>query len=178
MRRINIIGGPGSGKSLTAHSLFSSLGKDGYNVEFVQEYIKGYVFKKQKIHKFEQVKFYAKQQEAEEIYLENGVDHIVTECPLWLSPAYAISYKKESLIGPLTELSLSFEKEYNSINVFLDRRNVSYVEKGRYQTLAHAKEIDATIYKFLKDYNIDFETFCPITEEEDIYDYVCTNLIP
>ena len=41
---INMISGPGSGKSVLAAELFVEMKKQGYNVEFLQEYAKKLVW--------------------------------------------------------------------------------------------------------------------------------------
>jgi len=55
VRRINLFGGPCSGKSTIASWLFSRLKEEDIDVEFVSEYIKGWTFIPRNCDSFDQL---------------------------------------------------------------------------------------------------------------------------
>lgn len=143
IRRINFIAGPGAGKSTVASRLFGDLKAKGYDIEQVSEYIKKWAYEGKKPQSFDQLYAFAKQLRNEETLLR-CVPLIVTDSPLIVNVAYTqyynCPYHKE-----LLALVNYFEEEYHSLNLFIDR-TVSYVEKGRFQSLEQALELDQLLY--------------------------------
>jgi hypothetical protein len=144
IRRINFLAGPGAGKSTVAARLFGELKAKGYDVEQVSEYIKKWAYEGKKPHSFDQLYAFAKQLRNEETLLR-CVPLLITDSPLIVNVAYTIYYKC-SYYKELLSLVNCFEEEYHSLNLFIDR-TVSYVEKGRYQNLDQALELDQLLWK-------------------------------
>jgi hypothetical protein len=162
IRRINFLAGPGSGKSTAASRLFGELKSKGYDVEQVSEYIKKWAYEGKKPQSFDQLYAFSKQLRNEETLLR-CVPLIITDSPLIVNIAYTryygCSYHKE-----LLALVNYFEEEYHSLNLFIDR-TVSYVEKGRYQNLEQAMELDKLLWDVATDnlsqpiYKVDITDF-------------------
>src|SRR3954464_15085371 len=84
---VNMLAGPGSGKSTMASSVFSELKWRGEETEYVGEYAKDLTWEKRVKTLDNQVYVFAKQHHR--IFrLLNQVDIIVTDSPLYLTPIY------------------------------------------------------------------------------------------
>lgn len=144
--RINLLGGPGSGKSTTAAWLFSVLKEHHISVELVTEYVKSWACQKRQVTSFDQIYLLGKQMQYEYRFLNAGIQNIVTDSPVFLSAIYAeVYYKELNISKPILELVDAYEKQFPSVNIFLNRQNKPYHQEGRYQTYEQAKEIDKLI---------------------------------
>lgn len=147
--RINLFGGPGSGKSTTAAWLFSELKLRNYSIEYVSEYVKSWAYQKRAIGKFDQVYLFGKQQQYEFRYLNCGVKNIITDSPTLLAVIYAGLHGNTDMAEHLHALNKIYDKDWPCVNIFLDRGDKPYIQEGRYQTLEQAKELDNKILNIL-----------------------------
>ena len=144
--RINLLGGPGSGKSTTAAWLFSALKEHHISVELVTEYVKSWACQKRQVTSFDQIYLLGKQMQYEYRFLNAGIQNIVTDSPVFLSAIYAeVYYKELNISKPILDLVDAYEKQFPSVNIFLNRKDKPYIQEGRYQNYEQAKEIDALI---------------------------------
>lgn len=155
IKRINLIGGPGSGKSTMAAHVFAHFKMRGYDIELVQEYVKSWAYEKQVVKAGDQIMLLAKQHRRELIPLRNGVRAIVTDSPLCLTAFYGQNTMKHDW-ELLWAIAKSHERDYESLNIFLERPTGPYVQCGRYQTEAEAIEVDTSIKKFLDVFKVPF----------------------
>ena len=155
LRRVNIWGGPGSGKSTSASQVFFEMKKRGYSIEYIQEYIKAWAYEKRQLSGFDQLYIFAKQQRLEERVLKAGVDLIVTDSPLLMQCVYA---RKYGFMGwqELLSIGKMFNAIHPSVNFLLSRSH-AYQEEGRWQNAEQALELDAEIESFMTQYEIPFE---------------------
>ncbi len=146
---INLYGGPGSGKSTCAASVFSRLKNKGINAELVTEFAKELVWGESMKTLNNQIYIFGKQHNRLWRLLDQ-VEVIVTDSPLLLSCIYG---------NPSETFDKLVFEEFNkmdNINVFLSRVK-EYNPKGRYQTLEEARELDIKILDMLskvKKYSI------------------------
>jgi hypothetical protein len=171
--RINFFGGPGSGKSTTAAYLFSEF---KYNttisIELVREYVKNWAYEKRPVNKFDQIYIFGKQMREEYRNFLGGVQHIVTDSPLYLGPVYARKYIPDTNIAESLEgHNRDFEQDFPSLNIFLDRGDKLYNPEGRYQSAEEAKAIDGATLKYLDKLGLVYYRF-PFREREAIRDFV------
>ena len=149
IRRINLYGGPGAGKSTNAARIFAELKLRNYSVEAVHEYVKAWTYMDKPVEGFDQVYLFAKQMYKEETILRSGVDLIVTDAPLYLTCFYSKMYAK-SISSNLVSLASAFEEEYPSLNIIVKRPiDKVYDTKGRYQTELESKEFDEKIRYYI-----------------------------
>ena len=174
IRRICLFGGPGCGKSTTSAYIYSQLKVLGHSVEQIQEYVKSWAYEKRKISSFDQVYLLAKQIRMEDLVLRNDVDLVVTDSPVSMSTCYA----KASGVAAwraLIELSKEFERQYPSLNLFLDRGDTEYEAHGRYQTKDEAIEIDKMIKDLLSSEHEKYYTL-DCRDQEGILKVVLENI--
>lgn len=146
---VNLLGGPGSGKSTTAANVFSELKWSDVNCEIAAEYAKDLVWE----HRFKtfenQIYIFGKQHHR--IYrLIGQVEVVITDSPILLTPIYDLE-KRETL----KQLVLEEYNKVNNFNVVLTRRK-KYNPKGRNQTEDGAKGVDVAIREFLQENDLPY----------------------
>lgn len=152
MKLINLYGGPGTGKSTTAATLFSKLKWQGVNCELVTEYAKDVVWEESYKKLENQIYIFGKQ--LHRIWrVKDKVDVVVTDSPIILSLVYGQDQSETFKALVLEEF-----RKFDSINIFLQRHK-PYVQSGRTQTESKAKEIDVIIRTILSDKKIDHMTW-------------------
>lgn len=157
IRRINLYGGPGVGKSTLASDLFAEFKRSCIDsaidrqFELIQEYVKRWAWEGRNVKGFDQVFIFANQQRLEEIPLRAGVHHIFTDSPLFLGAAYARKYHSKTF-GPLISLAELHEEKYPGLHIFLERGDRPYVAKGRYEDESSARKMDDYIMSLLDLY--------------------------
>lgn len=145
---VNLIGGPGVGKSTTMAAVFSKLKRDGIDCEQVTEFAKELVWEERAETFKDELYIFAKQ--AHRLFRVNGkVDVIVTDRPLILTCFYGQRDKA------LIELCYSEFNKYNNLNFIIGRAK-KYETNGRNQTEDEAKAIDIALVNILKEKNIPF----------------------
>ena len=131
IRRINIYGGSGVGKSTLAARIFSLMKQRGDNVELVQEFVKQFAYFGQQIKRWDYVYTFAKQLRAEQKLLENGVDVIVTDSPLLLQCKYAKLHNCPVAVE-LENICNVFDQKFPSFDLKI-KRTVDFIGKGRFE---------------------------------------------
>ena len=147
---VNLLAGPGSGKSTMAAAIFSELKYLGVDCELAPEYAKDLTWEKR--HKTFENQIYLFGKQHHRIYrLVGQVDVVITDSPILLTPIYDGEGRSE-----LRQLVLSEYKKVQNYNVFVKRKK-DFNPNGRNHTENEAIEIDKTIKFFLKNYNIPFQ---------------------
>jgi nicotinamide riboside kinase len=132
---INLIGGPGVGKSILTSDVFSALKREGITCDIAHEYIKKKLREKALKAVESQIYIFAKQQ-FQLFTLKDEVDVIVTDSPIILSAVYDKSKCQE-----LRHLIIKEFNKYHNLNYLLVRdEDVEYEQEGRYQDLNGAKK--------------------------------------
>lgn len=141
---INLIGGPGCGKSTAASGLFYALKKLQVNAELSLEWVKNKVYEESFHCIDDQIYIFAKQHH-KLFVLQDKVDVIVTDCSLLNSLVYG--ERRESF----DKMVLDLFNEFNNLNIII-RRKQDYVTDGRMETAEEASELDKR-YKAVMDAN-------------------------
>lgn len=151
MIRINLYGGPGSGKSTLSALLFAELKLRQKKVELVREYAKEMVYQDYDMHNLRnpiRIFILAEQMRRESI-LHDKVDFLITDSPVLIAAYYynnihAIELAKQML----------YPNEYH---FFIKRDDELPFEKyGRSHDEDEAKKIDDEMKTFLNKENIKF----------------------
>lgn len=170
--RINLFGGPGSGKSTTAAWIFSKLKKKNYSCELISEYVKSWAIAKRQVVGFDQVYLFGKQMQAEYKFLSNGVKHIITDSPVLLSACYTRTYFDDlGIADHLEAIEGEYENRWPSLNIFLNRTGKAYRTEGRYQTEDDAVTMDIIIKDTLNRLGVEYKEFSFFAENE-ILEYI------
>lgn len=146
---INLIGGPGSGKSTCASGIFYELKKLGINCELSLEFAKDKVWEESYSVLSDQLYVFGKQYH-KLFRLKNKVDVIITDSPLVIS----IHYNKMTS-DHFNNLVVEQYHTFNNLMYFI-KRGETYQSEGRMQTLEESEIIDSDIKNILHTYNIDY----------------------
>jgi hypothetical protein len=136
---INLLGGPGVGKTVLAAALFAHMKMQGVNVEQVQEEVKGLIYENRRPQAFDQL-YYLGVQSRKESQFYNKVDFIVTDAPLLLFPFYE-SYEalgNTTMDAVIGFQSLALKNDIRHVNFHLSSLD-NYSTNGRFQNHAEAQ---------------------------------------
>ena len=167
---INLIGGPGCGKSTLSALIYAKLKvhNNKYVVEYAQEYAKHLVWTKN----FDVLnnQYYVTQHQYKLLKQMNGeVDFIVTDGPLCQGLYYNLHNKDNiSNINKTEKLIIDSHNEFCNINIFLKRGAFEYEAQGRLQSEEESKEIDVILKHLLKQNGITFAEFDADSSNENI----------
>jgi hypothetical protein len=143
---INLYGGPGCGKSTSAAFLYYLLKDHGQNAELVREFVKNWAWIGRQMETYDQYYIMGKQIHYE-TQLYGKVDWIVTDSPVALGIVYSRLYNPDNVAKGVFETASSLYRQaeldgHKHHHVLLNRSK-PYVQHGRYESEAKAKEIDA-----------------------------------
>lgn len=156
---INIIGGPGIGKTTISALLFANLKIKGYVCEYVQEFAKKLVWLKDYDTLNNQF-FVSREQYTLLKQIDGHVDFLITDGPL-IHGIYYNKYNKDnnSNVDKVENFILNSINKFNNINIVLDRVDRDYEKEGRIQTEQEAKDIDVILKHILRTNNFTFSSF-------------------
>lgn len=151
---VNLFAGSGAGKSTTAAGVFHALKRQDINCELVTEFAKDLVWDESYKMLLDQLYVFAKQNHRIK-RLEDKVDVVVTDSPIFLSLVYnTIYHKKDGAYGEhFNKFILETFDRYDNMNYFLTRRKI-YNPIGRMQSEDEAKEIDNQVHDLLEAYRL------------------------
>jgi hypothetical protein len=180
---INFFGGPGIGKSTQSNGLFTEMKKKHMDVEITYEFPKIVAWEENYLAVKDQ--FYITANQHRNISrLYGKVKYIIVDSPIILGLVYKDRYSEQPEYPAMfydetfDQFVLSLFKKYDSLNILLKRNDSTYNEKGRFQDLEEAKEIDDDIENKLISYNIPYITF-DVNDftHYDIFNYILKNNI-
>lgn len=155
---VNIIGGPGSDKTLYSASILLNLSLRHKTVERLPDYAKFLVWHKD----FEGLKnqYQIAQRQNEMIALLDGqVQYLVTECSLPQMLYYNAHYPDNICdIAKTRQTILAWYGQHSNVNILVQRSAKKYVQTGRFQTEDEARQIDAALKKTLDDEGLPYTT--------------------
>lgn len=149
---INLIGGPGSGKSVCAAELFAFIKKAGRSCEVAWEFAKDKVFEESLRVLDDQVYVFGKMYHKIK-RLEGKVEVIITDSPLPISLYYN---QEESEF--FDKFVVEQYKKFDNLMYFIERNDWSYEQNGRTQSFEEAKEIDKRLRDLMRKYDIPFRS--------------------
>lgn len=161
---INIIGGPGCDKSLVTSAIVLHLKLHGKTVEVIPDFAKSLVWQRN----FEVLKnqYFIAQRQFEMLDLLDGqIQFLITECSLPQVMYYNEHYEDNICdIAKTRKQILQWYKQYNNINVFVERGDRKYVHTGRFQDEEQAKVIDHGLRGVLARENLRYTALPPDVE--------------
>lgn len=146
---INLFGGAGAGKSLSAAGIFSLLKLHGINCELVTEFAKSLVWKDNTSGLEDQI--YILGNQYHDMYvLKDKVDVIITDSPLLLNLLYGKDSKSH------IKLTLELFNGFDNLNYYVNRVK-EYNKIGRVQTETEALNIDHKCKEMLNKHKIKYK---------------------
>jgi len=161
---INIIGGPGSDKSLFSSAIILYLNLHNKTVETIPDYAKSLVWQQN----FEVLKnqYFIAQRQFEMLNLLDGqVQYLITECSL-----PQVLYYNENYVENICDIAktraqiLEWYGQHNNVNILVERGEKKYVHTGRFQDEEQAKVIDHGLRGLLHRENLHFTPLQPDIE--------------
>lgn len=149
---INLLGGPGLGKSVLRADIFSYLKKHGIDCEEVNEYAKEKVWEEAFKTLDDQIYVFSKQHR-KQFRLIDKVNAVVTDSPLLLSILY--NKGKDSQASALNSLVVESINTYDNLNLFL-KRTTEYNPNGRMQTKKEAEALDIEVRNLLESNSMSY----------------------
>lgn len=146
---INLLGGPGSGKSTTAAGIFYKAKTLLWNIEIVTEYAKDKVYDGFLGCLEDQIYVFGQQQRRIK-RLVGSVDLAVTDSPILLSALY-----NRDLSNTFDTLVYECFDSYSNINFFINRTK-PYIKIGRTQEEHEARELDQKLKGLLNKYAVPY----------------------
>lgn len=161
-RVINIIGGPGSEKSLFTAAIILHLHLHHKTVELIPDYAKSLVWRKD----FEALRnqYQIAQQQFQMLELLDGqVQYLVTESSLPQILYYNEFYPDNICdVAKTRKQILEWYKQHNNINVMVERGDErKYIHTGRFQDEEQAKEVDRGMRALLRREGIAYTPLKP-----------------
>lgn len=149
---INLIGGPGSGKSTASAELFAFLKKAGRSCEVAWEFAKDKTFEESFKVLDDQIYVFGKMYHKLH-RLQGKVEFIITDSPLPISLYYN---KEESEY--FDKFVVEQYNKFDNLMYFIERDDSNYETVGRTQTFEESKEIDKELISLLKKYEIRYRS--------------------
>ncbi len=157
---VNLLGGPGVGKSTLTAAVFAKLKDAGVDCEMASEFAKELVWEQRNETFKDELYIFAKQ--AHRLFRLNGkVDVVITDRPLILTCFYAQDDKA------LSDFCYDRFTKYNNLNYLLIREK-KYNPNGRNQTEDEAKSIDSATRNMLERFEIPYKEVEGRMESADI----------
>ena len=147
---INLLAGPGAGKSTTAALVFGKLKQLGYNVEMAREFAKDKVWEGSFKVLSDQLYILGKQNHKLHV-LQDQCDCAITDSPLLICSIY------NKQLANLDAIVLEAFNQYHNFTYVIERSK-RYNPSGRMQTEVEAKAIDKITTDLLIKFNLPYKT--------------------
>lgn len=175
---VELYGGPGTGKSTTAATVFACLKNADINAELITEYAKEWAWEGRRIGVLDQLYVMAKQLHREAKLL-GRVDVVVTDSPVRLANYYVHKYGTPRTKNAAIALVDNYEEEtlqqgHRRMSILL-KRVKAYNPKGRFEDEAAARAIDGELEEMLRPfgcYRFRADAFGPTAIAEEVLRYL------
>lgn len=150
---INLLAGPGCGKSVLAARLFAQMSCEDFSVELVHEAAKDFKWEDWE-HIFPEQDFISAQQHRMiRRLVRHDIDYAVTDTSLILACIYAPEWYPRSFHPFILDLYSS----YDNINILLKRNpDLPYKQPGRNENKDQAIKKDAELFTLLTTHHIPY----------------------
>lgn len=162
---INIIGGPGSDKSLFTGAILLYLHLHHKTVELIPDYAKSLVW--QKDYDALRNQYRIAQQQFQMLSLLDGqVQYLVTESSLPQVLYYNEFYPENICdVGKTRKQIIEWYRQFNNVNILVERASErKYIHTGRFQDEEQAKEVDRGMRALLRREGLPFTPLKPEVE--------------
>jgi hypothetical protein len=156
---INLIGGPGAGKSTLAAELYAKMKRQQLDVEMVREVAKEWALEGRKIGPFEQLSILGEQIKKESS-LFGKVQYVVTDSPVLLGAFYFDYNHDQEFMNKMVQDYYRFAQQngVKFLNYMVPRCD-KYNTTGRFETEQEANDIDDAVYLYMACQDYEFTRF-------------------
>lgn len=153
---INLISGPGNGKSTLCYLICFVLKILQFKVELVQEFAKTLVWAED-FETLNNQHFVSQRQYRRMRDIDGKVDFVVTDGCI-LHGLYYNRYNEYNLsnVSKTEQAIINWYQQFQNINIFLKRGNFPYEQAGRIQSHDEALEIDHMLLKIMDEYQLPY----------------------
>ena len=166
---INIIGGPGSDKSLFSSAIILYLNLHHKSVETIPDFAKSLVWQQN----FEVLKnqYFIAQRQYEMLNLLDGqVQFLITECSLPQVLYYNENYVENICdVGKTRSQILEWYRQHDNVNIMVERGVKKYVHTGRFQDEEQARTIDQGLRNVLTREGLPFTALAPSVDAINVF---------
>lgn len=176
---INFFGGPGIGKSTQSSLLYSLMKMNHMDVEITYEFPKLMVWEGNLSAMNDQF-FISANQHRNISRLYGKVKYIIVDSPiilgLYYKDSYSNDYPSKFYNEKFDEFLIDLFKNYNNLNIFLNRSDNSYNETGRFQKYEESLMIDKKLREILEKNDIEYNEY-DVNESTslNIYNFIIKN---
>ncbi len=158
---INIIGGPGCGKSMFSAAIVLFLHLHGKTVETIPDHAKALVW--QRNYEVLKNQYFIAQRQFEMLNLLDGqVQFLMTESALPQSLYYNETYEPNICdVAKTRSQILEWHRLHDNINILVERGDKRYVRAGRFQEEEQACAIDRGLRELMDREGIPYTTLAP-----------------
>lgn len=169
-RIINIISGPGAGKSTMYSLIYAKMKIAGHSIEQVPERAKTLVWSKQ-FDELDNQYLVSTMQYNDLASVYGKVRFVITDGSL-LHGLYYNRYNPTNVSNvDITEKKiLELYSRFNNINIFLTRGSFPYEQAGRIQNVSEAVHVDNELKNILNSYGIEFREF--LSDENSVAEMI------
>ena len=164
---VNLLGGPGIGKTTEASTIFGRLKKMGISAEYIQEYVKYKVWEENYDKLKDQILVFGKQHNR--MFVVKGKVRVVINDSALLNSIVYNSINNKIISDAFENLVIKTiyeDDEIENLDILL-KRTVPYQKEGRYQTLEEAIEVDIKVKDVLEKYDIKHIEMNPMNKIEE-----------
>lgn len=157
---INMISGPCSGKSVLAAELFVHMKKQGFHVEYLQEYAKKLVWLKDfDMLNNQHLVSYKYYKSIKALYECKDLEYIILDSSL----VNGLYYNRNNLdnlsnVEKTETQILKYFNEFDNVNFFVKRGTYEYEQAGRIESEQESRSIDIHLEKILTHHSIPYNT--------------------
>lgn len=156
---VNVIGGPGVGKSTIYSFIYARMKTRRQSVEQVQEVAKKLVWA-EKFEELDNQYHVSMQQYAELSAVYGKVKFVITDGSLIHGLYYNRHNPTNVCDRDITEKKIiELYRRFNNINIVLTRGGFPYEQAGRIQNSDEARHVDTTLLNILEKFGIPYKTF-------------------
>ena len=179
---VNLVGGPGTGKSTIATGVYSKLKIQGINCELAAEYAKDVTWEGNHNRLNNQIKMFAEQY-TRQYRLLGKVDYVICDSPLMLNAIYLNYFVQSDKPKPFSNEYYKLQEqffvdtfyEFDNMNFYVTRNTKYHTMSGRVHDLQQSVALDKEISELLT--NCDPKHYILTGDTDEMIDDVVNVII-
>lgn len=170
LKVIEMLAGPGAGKSTAALFLAAHMKARGYKVEYGREIAKDLIWDARQDMFTEQDYILALQNNLLRRMTAHDIDYVILDTSILLGLIYRAKWYPTSF----DQYLLDVHKSYTNITFYVDRGDIPYVEAGRNEDRNEALDVDDVSITMLRNCSISYTT---VQQKNGVYDHAALQML-